>query len=196
MLVTATKLSGIYQIVNRINGKRYVGSAANLDSRLKKHRSRLSLGVHPNKFLQNAWNKYGENAFDFKVVGTCSREKLIQLEQEVMDHLRPEYNLCPTAGSSRGVKLSKEARANISAGLRGRPVSAETRAKIGAAGKGKFPSAETRIKIGAASRNRIVSAKTRELMSAARTGKVFSLETRAKMSATMHAWWQKRKEEK
>jgi len=58
--------SGIYRIVNRINGKFYIGSAANLKGRKKNHFEKLNANVHPSKHLQASWNKYGRDAFDLK----------------------------------------------------------------------------------------------------------------------------------
>src|SRR3990167_2066728 len=128
---------GIYKIVNTIDGKQYVGSAVNLLKRQSLHWHHLKHGTHVNAHLQYAWNKYGEEALEFRVVGKCPPEKLIQLEQEVMDHLKPEYNLSPTAGSQLGMKHSDEARRKMSEACRGRVHSAETRRKISEAASGE-----------------------------------------------------------
>lgn len=58
-------------------------------------------------------------------------------EQAAMDALKPQYNIAPIAGSSRGIKRSKEFKEKISKAQVGRVWSAETRAKIGAAHRGK-----------------------------------------------------------
>ncbi len=60
-------LSGVYAIVNRENGKRYVGSAINIPKRWREHQRGLQRGCHENSYLQGAWNKYGEGAFEFVV---------------------------------------------------------------------------------------------------------------------------------
>jgi hypothetical protein len=54
--------TGVYQIINLTNGKRYIGSAANkrgFDQRWSIHRTLLFQGKHHSSKLQNAWNKYG-----------------------------------------------------------------------------------------------------------------------------------------
>ena len=51
---------GIYRITNLINSKFYIGSSSNLKKRLYEHQRELNLGIHTNKHLQSAWNKYGE----------------------------------------------------------------------------------------------------------------------------------------
>jgi len=59
---------GIYQIVNTINGKLYGGQAQNIRIRWGNHRWHLENNSHRNKHLQNAWNKYGGDAFRFEVI--------------------------------------------------------------------------------------------------------------------------------
>jgi hypothetical protein len=51
--------SGIYQIRNKANGHRYVGSSNNIQERWHKHISDLNRNKHHSRHLQNAWNKYG-----------------------------------------------------------------------------------------------------------------------------------------
>ena len=58
-----TNAAGIYQIVNVRNGKRYIGSAVNLRKRLLAHLGEFARGKNSPR-LQNAWNKYGKEAFD------------------------------------------------------------------------------------------------------------------------------------
>jgi group I intron endonuclease len=92
--------SGIYEIVNLVNGKKYIGSAKSLHSRFGNHRVRLVSGKHHNRYLQKSWIKYGAEAFAFRVLLICRPTDLICFEQRAIDSLRPEYNLSPTAGST------------------------------------------------------------------------------------------------
>lgn len=87
------KRSGIYMIINTINGKRYIGSSKNIQQRLQTHRSNLRHGYHGNEYLQNAWNKYGENNFEYSILEFCSEEERIKREQYYVDTLKPEYNI-------------------------------------------------------------------------------------------------------
>lgn len=58
---------GIYKILNKVNGKFYIGSSINIIKRWWEHRKRLRLGIHQNIHLQRAWNEYGEGSFVFEV---------------------------------------------------------------------------------------------------------------------------------
>ena len=55
--------SGIYLIVNLVNGKRYIGSSVDIYNRLHDHLSNLKHNRAHNAHLQAAWNKYGDKAF-------------------------------------------------------------------------------------------------------------------------------------
>lgn len=55
----------IYQIINKVDGRRYVGQTINLEKRKQTHFSKLRKNQHPNKLLQDAWNEWGEENFSF-----------------------------------------------------------------------------------------------------------------------------------
>ena len=67
-LSTISKASGIYAIVNKVNGKRYVGSAVNFKKRAIIHKYHLKKGTHHCEHLQRAWNKYGPESFAFVIL--------------------------------------------------------------------------------------------------------------------------------
>lgn len=77
----ATK--GIYLITNKLNGKVYVGASQNIESRWKSHKQSLNKNKHHSKLLQNAWNEYGEENFEFKVIHECENLRIV--EQEFLD---------------------------------------------------------------------------------------------------------------
>lgn len=84
---------GIYMLLNKTNGKRYIGSSKNIRTRLWKHRALLRHNKHDNPHLQNAWNKYGERAFIYSVLELCAEEERFQREQFYIDNVHPEYNI-------------------------------------------------------------------------------------------------------
>lgn len=67
---------GIYKITNKINGKTYIGQSVNIKQRWAEHKANLRNNKHENPYLQNAWNKYGENNFTFKVIEECEQSEL------------------------------------------------------------------------------------------------------------------------
>lgn len=76
--------SCIYIIENKINHKVYIGRTSNKTKRFSKHKTLLSKNIHPNKHLQNAWNKYGKNNFDFIVHTYANISDLPLLEEQVL----------------------------------------------------------------------------------------------------------------
>lgn len=82
---------GIYEIVNVIDGKRYVGSSTNIDRRWRCHKKDLRNSRHHSAYLQRAWVKHGESVFSFCVIENCEKASLIEREQHYFDALRPEY---------------------------------------------------------------------------------------------------------
>jgi len=111
--------TGIYQITNKINGHKYIGSAVNIAKRWKTHLWALRNGNHHSVYLQRAFNKYGEENIDFSILLECPKEDLVTKEQEFIDLLHPEYNICKIAGSPLGIRHSEETRAKVSASLIG-----------------------------------------------------------------------------
>jgi group I intron endonuclease len=102
--------SGIYQITNTINGKRYIGSSVDFQKRWTLHARRLDKNIHHCHHLQAAWNKYGADCFEFAIIERCEKCELLTREQYYLDTLKPEYNISPTAGSRLGVKERQETR--------------------------------------------------------------------------------------
>lgn len=140
---------GVYQIINTVNGRRYIGSSVRLHKRLAEHRRKLDRGSHENARLQNAYKKYGSGAFEFLLIEHVScRADLLRREQFWIDFHRSSdrnygYNICVTAGSPAGTKHSDEAKLRMSAAQQKRaPASESTREKISAALKGRIKSPE------------------------------------------------------
>jgi len=71
----------IYSITHIDSGKVYIGSTTNLKFRWRDHKKNLRGNRHDNRYLQNAWNKYGEDSFSFKVVEECATDILLDREK-------------------------------------------------------------------------------------------------------------------
>jgi group I intron endonuclease len=68
----ANDVAGIYKIVNRVNGLCYVGQSARVRKRIQEHFRLLRMNRHPNPKLQNAFNKYGEEQFEWAIEVVCA----------------------------------------------------------------------------------------------------------------------------
>lgn len=66
------KVCGIYCIENLINHKKYIGQSIDIEMRWRGHKSELRRSTHINDYLQNAWNKYGEDNFQFYILEECT----------------------------------------------------------------------------------------------------------------------------
>lgn len=134
ILKDTSKISGIYKIVNKVNGKYYIGSSEDIERRwIRCHRKCLRGGYHRNIHFQRSWNKCGENNFELIIVEIVNpiREILLNVEQKYLDTASRErnksYNLTFVAG---GGNLGKEVSKKISLSLKGKTVPLERREKI------------------------------------------------------------------
>jgi group I intron endonuclease len=116
---------GIYQIINKADKKIYVGSAKAFSKRWRDHKKLLRKNKHYNRYLQNAWNKYGEDSFEFQILEITTEQLLLEKEQYYLDKFaahvsRGGYNMCEFAGRPLGRLITSETRKKISESLRGR----------------------------------------------------------------------------
>lgn len=136
--------SGIYKIQSISHSERcYIGSSFAINERWKIHLIYLRRGDHHSPKLQNHYNKYGENDLEFIIVEPCMPDWLVIREQYYIDTLKPWFNICPKAGSARGVKRSKEFCENLSRRMKGKrymlgkKMSEESKLKVSKSNKGK-----------------------------------------------------------
>jgi group I intron endonuclease len=112
----ANEKCGIYQIRCNASGLAYVGSSKKIYSRWTDHRRYLRKGDHHTPYLQNAWNKYGEGAFEFLIIEECAQDELEAREQHYIDTLQPAFNSVTDVKRRSG----PEQRAKIAAATRAR----------------------------------------------------------------------------
>lgn len=172
--------TGVYCIKNTVNQKVYVGSAArSFRKRWRQHLWCLRKGTHHCQYLQNAWNKHGESAFEFHVIELCDPHICVQQERvwiATLSAIDPEYgyNLLPAADSALGIKRSEETKAKIAASKVGKPRSEETREKLRQANLGKSATETTRRKMSESRTGKTLGTRSDEQranMSLARKGK-------------------------
>ena len=127
---------GVYLITCVANGKKYVGSAVNIERRWNKdHVDCLARHVHHNPILQACHDKYGVDSLRMEVLCVVHNEAwLLSIEQRYLDWIFQfdwRMNIARIAGSPmRGRKHTTEARSKISAGNMGRIPSEETKQKL------------------------------------------------------------------
>lgn len=197
--------TGVYQILNTVNGKRYVGSAACFRKRWAVHRANLRKGSHRNRLLQNSWNKHGETAFAFMVIEYCHRSSCVPTEQKHIDGLRAAesscgYNLRAVAASNLGFKNKPDAilrmsaakkknyedneeyRRKLSVAGKGRKASDLSRQRMSQSQKGKTRSPESIAKRAETMKGLYIDPEYKARMSKCHTGKTATEETRKKIS--------------
>lgn len=192
--------TGIYRI--DIGKRFYIGSAASsFINRRSGHLHKLRKGEHANRYMQKAFDKYGEEAFRFSILEKCKPEECVAMEQKYIDQFFNHemcMNLAPTAQSTLGVRYSEESRKKLSEIHARRVVKDETRklhsermknfrhspegrAKIAESNRRRKLSDEAKRKIGDKNRGRKQSPEARAKMSLAGRGRKKSPETRARM---------------
>ena len=88
--------SGVYKIINKLNGRTYYGSAKEFKRRSKQHAKSLEAGKHYNKFLQADFNTCGTDVFVFEVVEVIEGDKGARLlvEQRYLDAYQGSNDIC------------------------------------------------------------------------------------------------------
>jgi group I intron endonuclease len=123
----------IYKIINVVNNKFYVGSTTNKKVRFRQHRKLLRGNRHHCKHLQAAWNKYGEDKFEFVVVETVPETMSLQQIEDIylVQHVgkpscynsgyssdAPWRNAPPEATPNFGRVMAEQQKEKISATLK------------------------------------------------------------------------------
>lgn len=126
--------AGIYQLVNLVNLKTYVGSSVNLNRRLNEYLSLLYVARNlkkGNSAILSALLKYGAANFGIKILELIEFESnqskserkstILSKEQHFIDLIKPDYNINKTAGSNFGRIYSEEVRLKMSLAKKGKP---------------------------------------------------------------------------
>lgn len=161
-IIEKKKISGIYKIINKINGKYYVGSSCNIlennVGRWYHHKNLLNKNNHPNIHLQRAWNENGEQNFKFEIVKRISNELLLKEEQKYLDIANIEKNKCYNFSFIAGkIEMTDEIKNKIGIKTKQRLLNKENHPMFG-----KHHSKETIQKIKEKRKNQIFSPETIE----------------------------------
>lgn len=145
---------GIYGIVNKINGKTYVGQTSErFLRRYWHHQWKLRDNSHDNDYLQNAWNKYGEDNFEFIILEVVNDQKLLdELEIKYIAKYKNQgksYNMLLGGGGRRGFSMSEHTKKIIGdknrQNMLGKKHSEETKRKMSETRSGRHVERHTDI---------------------------------------------------
>lgn len=198
--------SGVYKITNIKNSKIYIGVYRNLDKRKREHYYRLSANRHINRLLQNDFNKYGKECFEFEVLEFAPVKQLYILEKRYIKKYNSYgngYNMTTGGDGSYGHAVSDETKrylSEINTGENnpnwGRKISEEHKQKLIEATKSrssywkgkKLPElmkrkiAKSHIGIRPSEETRLKMSKSRKGQKSYWKGKSFSKEYKRKLS--------------
>ncbi len=106
--------AGIYVCRCIITDKRYVGSSKHVRRRIMFHQFMLSKFQNHNRYFQAAYNKYGEDSFEWSILERCASDvKLVEREQWWVDHFdsanrKKGYNLAyPVKQTASAPEMSR-----------------------------------------------------------------------------------------
>ena len=176
--------SGIYAIVNKTNGKRYIGRAVDIEKRWHYHQWMLGANRHFNVHLQRAWNLGDE--FEFAVIEECDRGNLNDREIFWIAHYKTTddacgYNMCDGGGTTTGYHFSEETKKKMSEKRRGVKWTKEAIEKRTKTLKQHFEKdPELKRKFSEIGRNAII-----KYAHPSNIGRKASAETRAKLSHSL-----------
>jgi group I intron endonuclease len=189
----------VYTITHRDSGKFYVGISINPHKRWREHKN--ASRKNPRYRLHRAINKYGSDAFEFRVVAglpTLALSKMFEIS--VIRFGKSDYNMTP-GGDGGGYKHTPETieklraqkgwkhRPEVIASFRGRVASPETRAKISASKKGVKRTPEACAKQSLATKGKPKS----EAWKAKMRGRKFTEEQKRRMSDGKFKSWARKK---
>ena len=109
-------MRAIYAIHHIPTSRRYIGSSVSYRSRRGNHKGMLRGNYHHSRRLQDAWNEFGEDEFEFYVVEeVAGSNALLEREQfwiDFFDSAGCGFNMLPKAGDvpTWGIKYRDKSR--------------------------------------------------------------------------------------
>lgn len=190
---------GVYRIRNVETNKSYVGSGV-IHGRFYSHFRELRAGRHINKKLQRAWDKYGEDKFEFAILEICDKADCVTNEikwMRLLDVCNNGYNiilpesgrmrLAPWASDYAKSPKSPEIRAKISKSLTGRKLPQGVKDRLSVIQKNRDPAINKKIgeKLRGQKRSPEFCAKISAFKTGRKMEKPVSEEAKRKLSAAL-----------
>lgn len=192
--------SGIYKIRNINNNKIYIGSSVTILFRFANHKAKLRHNKHSNPHLQRAWDKYGEDSFEFTILEECQENMLI-IREDAWINYYDSMNLL------KGYNLQNASR--TIGGMKGKHHSEETKRKLSIANTGKINKSVSKSNSkriwskdsiakmgkhnGCYKDNHIVSQLVKDKIGNANSRRIWSSESKQKIKDRMTKYWANRK---
>ena len=99
--------SGIYRLINKINGKSYIGSSIYLSNEFSNYYyglNSLTLQIKGTIIIYRALLKYGCKNFSLDILEYCESNMLRKREQYYINIIKPEYNILKIDENNLGSK--------------------------------------------------------------------------------------------
>lgn len=124
--------SGVYCLINKVNGHAYVGSSINLASRMRNYLNKafLKSKQNDNMPITKALLKYDQSNFTLLIIEYVEPEFLVTRETFYITHIIPYYNVLKQGYSSLGYKHTEETKRLLSELAKNRTHSEETKSLI------------------------------------------------------------------
>ena len=109
-------LSGVYCLINKINGHSYVGSSINLTSRMRNYLNNTFLKSknNINMPIVKSLLKYGQDNFTLLILEHVEPENLNLIETRYITYVMPYYNILKQGYSSLGYIHTKKTKEELS----------------------------------------------------------------------------------
>jgi group I intron endonuclease len=149
--------TGVYKIVNKVNGRVYYGSAQeSFNKRWSKHQRELLGNIHHCYHLQDDYDIYGPSVFDYFIILECDVRDCLMYEQMYIDAYWDGgdrcYNIAMDATSpmkGRTYQHTEEAKKAIGNNNKGKKRTPEVKERIRQSKLGTKASVETKAKLSA-----------------------------------------------
>lgn len=143
MIKKRERISGVYAIINNLNGNMYIGSSKDIYKRYTQHKSAFKDELHNyhSYVFQNAVKKYGIDNFRLEILEKCPPDKLLEYEHRWIQKLRPSYNVAQSPIDPINSRdLDKLKPKELWKPQKGHKQSEDSKRKISNTMKGKAPS--------------------------------------------------------
>lgn len=99
--------AGIYLIRCKENGRIYIGSSKNVYYRLTDHKRFLRNGLHHCRKMQDDYNLYGADTFEYQIIEFCSEQERLKREKYYMEDVYCSLNT-PNGYNQAEINLNKD----------------------------------------------------------------------------------------